>query len=188
MATVLRRPVNHDDRLSLVEHLDELRSRLIVCVLGLVVAFGFCFWQADGILKIVNKPLEQTQNLEGTKRSNDPLEQNARFQILSGRKFRADAAAWGQQARSFGALAAAADSAAERRQFLAMAAKYRAKVNLVGPSPEEMNDKLAESLDISGRGVKYLDSDPKAVLQITFDSLLSASRTLGGSNPTIRIR
>src|SRR2546421_580480 len=37
MATgALRRPVGHEDRLSLIEHLDELRSRLIVSALALV--------------------------------------------------------------------------------------------------------------------------------------------------------
>ena len=73
-------------------------------------------------------------------------------------------------------------------KFFAMARKYRARVNLVGPSPEAMNEDLAARLDLNERGVKYLDSDPKAVLTITFDSLLSASRTsLGGSNPSIRV-
>jgi sec-independent protein translocase protein TatC len=125
MATALRRPVSHEDRLSLTEHLDELRSRLIICVLGLVAAFGFCFWQADNILEIVNKPLEQTQNLDGKKRSSDPLEQNARFQTRSGEAFRADARAWGSQAANFTALAASADSRAERAAFLRMAADAR---------------------------------------------------------------
>lgn len=74
-------------------------------------------------------------------------------------------------------------------KFLEMARKYRAKVNLVGPSPEEMDQDLPGKLDVSERGVKYLDADPKSILDVTFDSLLSASRTsLGGSNPTIRIR
>ena len=59
MATTLR-PIRHEDRLSLVEHLDELRTRLIVCVVVFVVAFGFCLWQDDAILDIVNRPLEQT--------------------------------------------------------------------------------------------------------------------------------
>ena len=99
MATVVRPPVSHDDRLSLVEHLDELRSRLIVCVLALVVAFGITFWQNEAVLKIVNAPLEQTQNLDGKKRSNDPLEQNARFQIRAGAAFRDQAAAMEALAR-----------------------------------------------------------------------------------------
>ena len=58
MATVLR-PVSHEDKLSLVEHLDELRTRLIVSVVSFVVVFGLCFWQNDAILDIVNRPFER---------------------------------------------------------------------------------------------------------------------------------
>lgn len=61
-STALRRPIGHDDRLSLVDHLDELRSRLIICVIAVVVMFGFCFWQNNRLLTIINHPLEsQTQ-------------------------------------------------------------------------------------------------------------------------------
>ncbi len=61
-STAIRRPVAHEDRLSLVEHLDELRSRLIICVVALIVIFGLCLWQNDRLLSIVNHPLEtQTQ-------------------------------------------------------------------------------------------------------------------------------
>jgi sec-independent protein translocase protein TatC len=51
------RPVAHEDRLSLVEHLDELRTRLMLSLLAFGVAFGLCFWQDSRILDIVNKPL-----------------------------------------------------------------------------------------------------------------------------------
>jgi sec-independent protein translocase protein TatC len=51
------KPITHDDRLSVVEHLDELRSRLIVTALALVVAFSLCFWQNHRLLKIINAPL-----------------------------------------------------------------------------------------------------------------------------------
>jgi sec-independent protein translocase protein TatC len=51
------KPITHDDRLSIVEHLDELRSRLVVCAFVLVVAFGLCFWQNKQLLDIVNDPL-----------------------------------------------------------------------------------------------------------------------------------
>lgn len=56
MPRVLR-PVGHEDRLSVVDHLDELRSRLIVCAAALVVAFGLCFWQNQHLLRVLNKPL-----------------------------------------------------------------------------------------------------------------------------------
>ena len=61
MATALR-PIKHDDRLSLVEHLDELRTRMIICGLTLAIAFGVCFWQNHLLLHILNKPLQETTN------------------------------------------------------------------------------------------------------------------------------
>ena len=51
------RPVGHEDRLSIVEHLDELRTRLLLSLLAFVVAFGFTAWQNDLVLEIVNHPL-----------------------------------------------------------------------------------------------------------------------------------
>jgi sec-independent protein translocase protein TatC len=51
------KPVGHEDRLSLVDHLDELRNRLIVSIAAFTVAFGLCAWQNHTILEIVNKPL-----------------------------------------------------------------------------------------------------------------------------------
>src|SRR3978361_267643 len=59
MATAIR-PITHEDRLSLVEHLEELRTRLIISAVVLVVVFGFCLWQNHELLHILNKPL-QTQ-------------------------------------------------------------------------------------------------------------------------------
>ena len=62
------KPVGHEDRLTLVEHLDELRTRLIICVVAFVVAFGVCLWQNDVVLDIINRPLEQTA-FEGVRRA-----------------------------------------------------------------------------------------------------------------------
>jgi sec-independent protein translocase protein TatC len=56
MSRVLR-PIGHEDRLSVVDHLDELRSRLIICSIALVVAFGFCFWQNHALLGLLNRAL-----------------------------------------------------------------------------------------------------------------------------------
>jgi sec-independent protein translocase protein TatC len=54
--------VGHEERLGVVDHLDELRTRLIVSLAALAVAFGFCLWQNHPLLHIVNRPLErQTQ-------------------------------------------------------------------------------------------------------------------------------
>jgi len=51
------RPIGHEDQLSIVDHLDELRSRLIVCVSVLAVVFGVCFWQNPHLLNALNAPL-----------------------------------------------------------------------------------------------------------------------------------
>jgi sec-independent protein translocase protein TatC len=51
------RPISHEDRLSVVDHLDELRSRLIVSALAFVAAWALTGWQNDLVLEIVNKPL-----------------------------------------------------------------------------------------------------------------------------------
>jgi len=59
MATALR-PIGHDDRLSVVDHLDELRTRLIISAVTLVVALGVCFWQNHPLLHLLNRPLEKS--------------------------------------------------------------------------------------------------------------------------------
>ncbi len=70
MASALR-PIGHEDRLSLVDHLDELRKRLIISAAALAVAFGVCLWQNHALLRIINKPLttqtrKQVAKGEGT--------------------------------------------------------------------------------------------------------------------------
>jgi sec-independent protein translocase protein TatC len=65
------RPIDHEQRLSLVDHLDELRSRLIVSGIVLAVVFGFCLWQNHALLNILNEPLQrqtkhQVEKGEGT--------------------------------------------------------------------------------------------------------------------------
>jgi sec-independent protein translocase protein TatC len=51
------RPIGHEDRLSVVDHLDELRGRLILCGIVLAVAFGLCYWQNNLLLRALNSPL-----------------------------------------------------------------------------------------------------------------------------------
>ena len=43
--------------MTLVEHLDELRTRIIVSAVVLVVAIGLCFWQNHCCSTIANEPL-----------------------------------------------------------------------------------------------------------------------------------
>jgi sec-independent protein translocase protein TatC len=116
----LVRPVGHEDRLSLVEHLDELRTRLIVCIGVFIVAFSFCYWQNGWLLQTMNGPLQQTQNLDGKKRTKDPLEEAARYQLRSGAAQRATADALRAVDRLLASVGqAGGGSAAERTQLRA---------------------------------------------------------------------
>ena len=74
MATRLK-PIAHDERLSIVEHLDELRTRIVICVLALVVVAGLALWQDDRILEVVNRPLVEAQSGKPCDETRDPLEQ-----------------------------------------------------------------------------------------------------------------
>jgi sec-independent protein translocase protein TatC len=51
------RPIGQDDRLSIIDHLDELRSRVIICGGVLLLMFCLCFWQNDALLKVLNRAL-----------------------------------------------------------------------------------------------------------------------------------
>lgn len=69
------RPVAHEDRLSLVEHLTELRVRIVICLVAFVAATAFCMWQNHRVLDILNTPLTNTVG-QG---ENDPLAVGSRF-------------------------------------------------------------------------------------------------------------
>lgn len=73
MATAIR-TVSHDERLSIVDHLDELRARLILSGLALAVVFSVCVWQNHALLKFVNRPLTQ-QTQRQVRRYEGPLGQ-----------------------------------------------------------------------------------------------------------------
>lgn len=59
MATALK-PIAHDDRLTIVDHLDELRSRLVTCAIAFTVVFAVCFWQNHALLNFLNVPLKES--------------------------------------------------------------------------------------------------------------------------------
>ena|SRR5215207_2589421 len=75
MATRLK-PIGHEDRLSLVEHLDELRTRILICAFTLAIAGGLCFWQDDLLLNTINEPLNKTAFKSSCDTTKDPLEQS----------------------------------------------------------------------------------------------------------------
>ncbi len=49
--------ISHEDQLSLVEHLDELRARIVTSLAVFGVALGLCFWQSDLLLELAGGPL-----------------------------------------------------------------------------------------------------------------------------------
>jgi sec-independent protein translocase protein TatC len=126
MASKLK-PVGHDERLSLVEHLDELRTRIIICVAAFAVAFGFCLWQDDAVLDIINRPLEKTafSSCDTTK---DPFEQANCWQQAM-RRVNTDLAALADEAARQASTEPRLERLAERRArsaALAQAATPRA--------------------------------------------------------------
>jgi sec-independent protein translocase protein TatC len=61
--------VGYEQRLSTVEHLTELRTRLIVSLVAVALAFGLCMWQNRVLLQVINAPLaHQTQKQASTGR------------------------------------------------------------------------------------------------------------------------
>ena len=51
------KPASFDDRMALVDHLDELRARLVVCLAIFGAALAVCFWQNHLLLEIASAPL-----------------------------------------------------------------------------------------------------------------------------------
>ena len=54
------KPLGHDEHLTIVDHLDELRSRIIASLIAVGIAFAFCAWQSDLILEILKEPIGNT--------------------------------------------------------------------------------------------------------------------------------
>jgi sec-independent protein translocase protein TatC len=123
MARAALRPVGHDDRLSLVEHLDELRTRIFICLAAFLVCFGLTFWQNDRVLEIMNRPLEKTAFKAG---SEDPFERAASFQQQQKRLYL-------QQAAVARALAADDGLSADTRRLLAEFAETAAATAAATP-------------------------------------------------------
>jgi sec-independent protein translocase protein TatC len=107
MASTLR-PVAHDDRLSLVEHLTELRVRIVICLAAFVAATALCMVFNQTVLDVLNKPLVETVDAG----NRDPIQQGAGFdQEIA--KVLADNAA------VFRALAAREDDSGARQALIA---------------------------------------------------------------------
>jgi sec-independent protein translocase protein TatC len=51
------KPISHEAEVSLVEHLDELRARIVVSLAVFGVALALCFWQNHLLLELAAGPL-----------------------------------------------------------------------------------------------------------------------------------
>jgi hypothetical protein len=71
MASAVRK-LGHEDQVGVVEHLDELRTRLIVSLVVVAAAFAVCLWQNHALLHLVNKPLA-TQTQKQVRAGHGPL-------------------------------------------------------------------------------------------------------------------
>ncbi|HEV3093445.1 MAG TPA: twin-arginine translocase subunit TatC [Solirubrobacteraceae bacterium] len=128
MATAIR-SIRHDDRLSVIEHLDELRTRLIVSGVALAVVFGVCVWQNHALLKFVNRPLTQ-QTRQQVQRYEGPLGQT----WLAQKTAREVAGDSESVARALSQPASGLP-AATRSQLSAAAARLRADAAKIGVTP-----------------------------------------------------
>jgi sec-independent protein translocase protein TatC len=59
------RAVAHDERLTITEHLSELRARLLLVAAVLVVLFAGGLWQSRALLHVLNVPLAQLRTSLG---------------------------------------------------------------------------------------------------------------------------
>ncbi len=50
---------DHDSQMSFLDHLDELRKRLVNSVIIVVIAFVFCFWMSDEIFDFLSIPIRR---------------------------------------------------------------------------------------------------------------------------------
>jgi sec-independent protein translocase protein TatC len=66
MATAIR-TISHDERLSIVDHLEELRTRLIVSAVAFGVVFAVCLWQNHALLDFINRPLHKQTEQQALK-------------------------------------------------------------------------------------------------------------------------
>ena len=71
-------PIGHEEQLTLVDHLDELRSRLFTSLLFVGLVFALTFWQSDRVLGVITKPIDDAlsvnQSTEDKKKDADEVQ------------------------------------------------------------------------------------------------------------------
>lgn len=125
MASALR-SVAHDDRLSLVEHLTELRVRIVVCLVAFIAATVVCFVFNQTVLDVLNDPLTSTVD-QGNR---DPIQQGAGFDQEISKVLASNAAVFRALAAredDTGAKAALVDAAEENERVAKLAPEVTAR-------------------------------------------------------------
>ena len=72
-------PIGHEDQLTLVDHLSELRNRLFASLAFVTLCFAFTFWQSDRVLSFITKPVDNalsttTGGEDGKKKDADEVQ------------------------------------------------------------------------------------------------------------------
>lgn len=122
-------PIGHDQRLTLVEHLDELRWRVTISVTALVIAFGLALWQNNALLDVLNRPLTHA-TAHAARDATGALGAQARFQAAQRRALSANVTALGQLSRSHSPL-----TSADRRALATAAAANAAALRAAPREP-----------------------------------------------------
>jgi sec-independent protein translocase protein TatC len=121
------RPIGHEERISIVDHLDELRSRLILIIAVLAGCFAFCYWQNHAILEIVNQPLADAQRTGGE----DSLQQSQRFDLALDKVLKQLAPALDSTRKSLESLAAEPGVSADAKLEASRASQQLAEASAV---------------------------------------------------------
>jgi sec-independent protein translocase protein TatC len=157
MAASALRPVAHEDRLSLVEHLTELRVRIVICLVAFAAATGLCMWQNQRVLDILNEPLTQTVKA-GTA---DPIQQGSRWDQLAAQLM--------QETAAVNRLAAADTNDAQLKAALTKLAATNERVAKLAP---EVQARKPVTLGVSEPFLQTLKVSAYAGLLISLPLIL----------------
>jgi sec-independent protein translocase protein TatC len=113
------RAVAHHERLTITEHLGELRARLLLGVVVLAILFGGCLWQSRALLHFLNVPLAQLGTSPAARASGNQLPQ-----------------ALARSASAFSAIARSRSLGPQEQQAALSAARSLAATSRSLPRPE----------------------------------------------------
>jgi sec-independent protein translocase protein TatC len=156
MASTLR-TVAHDDRLSLVEHLTELRVRIVVCLAAFIAATALCMVFNQTVLDVLNEPLVETVDAG----NRDPIQKSAGFDQEVAKVLSANAAV-------FRALAAREDDTGAKAELIS-AAEENERVAKVAP---EISARKPVTLGVSEPFLQTLKVSAYAGLLIALPIIL----------------